>query len=340
MTRTGATPPGCVSDQPTMLSCVSACTSWTYGSWTPASCAAGTIQSRTATGIPSGCVGLPDALTVQSCPPQACTGYNYTLGTCQSNNTAPVVSYAGVPAGCSGGATPATTQPCVFSAPTCTSFTYSAWSPSETSCTAGQTLTRSVLTSSPTPCNGGNPVTTEACPVTPGGATALKINDTASKWTVPAGGTYLFSATLPSACTTTSKQLRFSVTGQQTSPNVDIVIKKGSAPTRADYQNLFSISGITAGQYTDCVKVTGTNYCNGTGTFFWNFSGTGSGETTIAYADYSLTPPAGSAKRWLNAPINAYASVPNFSQAGTYYMLLVNTSSKTSTLVNAAFYCY
>jgi hypothetical protein len=156
---------------------------------------------------------------------------------------------------------------------------------------------------------------------------------------VPAGGTQLFSASAP-ACTTSSKQLRFSVTGQQTSPRVDMVVKKGSQPTLTDYSNLFSQTGVTAGPYTDCVKVAGTNTCNGTGTYFWSFSGDGSGEGTIVYADYSLTPPTGSVKRWINPPISAYASVPNFNQAGQYYILLVNTSSATATSVNMRFWCY
>ncbi len=49
--------------------------------------------------------------------PAACTSYTYTLGACQPDGTAPVVSSVGVPAGCTGGVTPATTQPCTYTPP-------------------------------------------------------------------------------------------------------------------------------------------------------------------------------------------------------------------------------
>jgi hypothetical protein len=322
MTRTGTTPSGCVPDQPTILSCTPACTSWIYGSWTPASCAGGSIQNRTATGSPAGCVGMPDQVTVQSCPPQACTSYSYTLGPCQSNNTAPVVSYSGIPSGCSGGATPAQTQQCVYNAPTCTSWTYSAWSPSETSCTSGQTLTRSILTSSPTPCNGGNPILSEACPNGPSSppqGTALSYYAINYHMTLPANGTLLFNAAVGSPNCTSTSRASFSVSAQQQSPRTDILVKKSfnftaSPPTKADYNNFFAQTGVAPGQYYSITS---------NGSFFWNFSGSGSGETVL-----------------VNPSNLTRLGVTGFDVLDTYYMLLVNTSTSLSSDVYIQYYCY
>ncbi len=93
----------------------------------------------------------------------ACTSYTYTLGACQPNGTAPVVSYTGVPAGCSGGATPATTQPCTYTPPICSSFSYSAWG----ACQSNGTQSRTVISGSPAGCTGGSPVLTQSCTYTP-----------------------------------------------------------------------------------------------------------------------------------------------------------------------------
>ena len=48
-------------------------------------------------------------------------------------------------------------------APTCTSFTYSAWG----ACPSSGTQTRTVLTSSPSGCTGGSPVTSQSCTSVP-----------------------------------------------------------------------------------------------------------------------------------------------------------------------------
>jgi hypothetical protein len=93
----------------------------------------------------------------------ACTSYTYTLGACQPNGTAPVISYVGTPSGCSGGATPATTQPCTYTPPTCTSFNYSAWG----TCQSNGTQSRTVISASPSGCTGGSPVLTQSCTYTP-----------------------------------------------------------------------------------------------------------------------------------------------------------------------------
>ncbi|HET9594942.1 MAG TPA: cytochrome c [Anaeromyxobacteraceae bacterium] len=56
-----------------------------------------------------------------------------------------------------------TAQPPPPSAPTCTAFTYSAWG----ACQSSNTQTRTVLSSSPTGCVGGNPVLSQACTFVP-----------------------------------------------------------------------------------------------------------------------------------------------------------------------------
>jgi len=83
--------------------------------------------AKDAAGNVSPGVSASASVTLPVVPP-TCASYTYTLGACQSNSTAPVISYIGAPAGCSGGATPATTQPCTYVPQTCSAFTYSGWS--------------------------------------------------------------------------------------------------------------------------------------------------------------------------------------------------------------------
>ncbi len=56
---------------------------------------------------------------------------------------------------------------------TCSSFTYSAWTP--TTCTTG-TQTRTVTASTPTGCTGGTPVLSQSCTVTPPASTKFSLN--------------------------------------------------------------------------------------------------------------------------------------------------------------------
>lgn len=102
-----------------------------------------------------------------SCPTTAtpCNSYTYTLGACQSNNTAPVTGYVGVPAGCSGGATPATSQPCTYVPPTtpCTSYNYTLGA-----CQSNNTAPVTSYVGVPTGCSGGaTPATSQPCTYTP-----------------------------------------------------------------------------------------------------------------------------------------------------------------------------
>jgi hypothetical protein len=80
--------------------------------------------------------------------------------------------------------------------PTCTSFTYSTWTP--TTCTTG-TQTRTVLTSSPTGCIGGTPITTQTCTIVPQTCTSF----TYSEWSTCSNGTQTRTVltSSPSGCT-------------------------------------------------------------------------------------------------------------------------------------------
>ena len=62
---------------------------------------------------------------------------------------------------CSGGISYSTSETvsCNYQAPTCTNFTYSSWS----ACSSSGTQTRTVTTSSPSACVGGNPIRSQVC---------------------------------------------------------------------------------------------------------------------------------------------------------------------------------
>jgi hypothetical protein len=75
-------------------------------------------------------------------------------------------------------------------APTCTSFTYSAWG----TCTSGQ-QSRTVTSASPAGCTGGSPVLTQAC-------TPVSVSLTPSPATVDTCGSIRFTATVANAADT------------------------------------------------------------------------------------------------------------------------------------------
>jgi hypothetical protein len=64
------------------------------------------------------------------------------------------------------GGSPVLSQACTYTAPTCTSFTYSAWG----ACQSDNTQTRTVVSSSPTGCAGGSPILSESCTYIDGAA--------------------------------------------------------------------------------------------------------------------------------------------------------------------------
>ena len=94
-----------------------------------------------------------------------CTANNwtYTDSACQSNNT---LTRTWTKNGdCLGGVTHLNTESvaCVYSAPTCTTFSYSAWGV----CNSNNTQTRTIVSSSPVGCQGGNPTLTQSCVYVP-----------------------------------------------------------------------------------------------------------------------------------------------------------------------------
>jgi hypothetical protein len=134
--------------------------------------AAGDSFTAAVANAPSRCSGYTNLQMINlgitpgdgtTCPTatSACASYTYTLGACQSNNTAPVLSSVGVPAGCSGGATPATTQPCTYVPPVtaCTSYTYTLGA-----CQSNNTAPVLTSVGVPAGCSGGaTPATTQSC---------------------------------------------------------------------------------------------------------------------------------------------------------------------------------
>ena len=103
-------------------------------------------------------------------PPSACTGFTYTAwapAVCPTAGMQIRTVLTSSPAGCTGGS-PVLTQTCKPPPPspvTCSSFTYTAWTPPV--CPASRMQSRAVLTSSPAGCTGGSPVLTQSCTPAP-----------------------------------------------------------------------------------------------------------------------------------------------------------------------------
>lgn len=116
---------------------------------------------------PTGCTGGNPVLVTPCEFVPACTSANWerVLGVCQTSNTR-TVTYVKIGT-CTGGVTQpaATTEACSYTSPTCTSFEYSAWG----ACQLSDVQTRVVTSSSPSGCQGGTPVLSQACTYTPGG---------------------------------------------------------------------------------------------------------------------------------------------------------------------------
>jgi hypothetical protein len=140
----------------------------------------------------------------------------------------------------------------------------------------------------------------------------LAYNTAYDDYIIPAGGTQFFEATLSSPCTTTAKELRFSLT-MLDQANLDMLVKKSNDmslcwPTLSDYN----------------AKLTQTGYDNPNapftdGTYFWNFIGSLGGETVIVE--------------------QTYTQYPGFYQDDTYYILVHNTDSVNRT-VYIRYYCF
>ena len=182
-TKIGACTGGVTHSATETASCTyqaNTCTSFTYSDW--ASCSQSGIKTRTVTSYyPSGCTG-GNPTTSQTCtyvpPTTACTSSNwtYTLSplTCPSSG---IQTKTWTKIGtCTGGVTHSATEtiPCAYQANTCTSFSYSDW----TACTSSGTKTRTVSSSYPSGCTGGNPTTSQTCTYV-----APTVNCTESDWT-------------------------------------------------------------------------------------------------------------------------------------------------------------
>jgi hypothetical protein len=143
------------------------CTSFFYSDWT--SCSSSGTQTRTITSqSPSGCTGgTPESLIQQCSPPCTISNWQYSDSSCLSSNT---LTRTWTKIGnCNSSIAGSITKPssetiaCNYSAPVCTSFTYSGWS----DCLSSSVRTRSVASSLPINCAGGNPVLSEGCNYTP-----------------------------------------------------------------------------------------------------------------------------------------------------------------------------
>ena len=153
------------------------CTSFTYSDW--GTCTSGSQTRTVLTSSPSGCTGGAP-VTTQACtvtpPPvldgaalyqQYCAGChgNSKLGSSASAISGAIASNRGGMGSLSSltSAQIAAIAAAGTPAPvTCTGFTYSNWG----TCTNGS-QSRTVVSRTPSGCTGGNPVTTQACTVTP-----------------------------------------------------------------------------------------------------------------------------------------------------------------------------
>ena len=118
------------------------CSSYTYSAWS--SCVNG-VQTRTATGIPLGCIGNPDSALSRACS-NPCTSWTYSAWSTCVNNTQTRTAI-GSPSGCTGTPDSVLSRSCTNA---CV-FTYGQW----TVCN-GVSQTRS-YTASPSGCIGTPP---------------------------------------------------------------------------------------------------------------------------------------------------------------------------------------
>lgn len=142
------------------------CADFTYSEF--GECQSNGTQSRTlSASSPESCVGGGPILT-QNCEFIApiCTNFTYSdFGACQPNGTKSRTVTVSSPGGCAGG-NPILTESCTYiplvvppSPVTCADFTYSDFG----ACQPNGTQIRTVATSSPENCSGGNPVLIGNC---------------------------------------------------------------------------------------------------------------------------------------------------------------------------------
>lgn len=160
-----SSPSSCSGGNPVLTqSCIyvpPTCTSWTYSGW--GTCA-NSQQTRTITSSrPTNCVGGNPVLHQNCDSTPLCTENNWTsilTPTNCPNNGQQTKEWTKV-GECQGGISRPSeeTADCNYQAPTCTSFTYGDWG----ICDRSGIRARSVLSSSPSNCIGGNPISTQNC---------------------------------------------------------------------------------------------------------------------------------------------------------------------------------
>ncbi|KKQ51171.1 MAG: hypothetical protein US70_C0022G0047 [Parcubacteria group bacterium GW2011_GWD2_38_11] len=114
---------------------------------------------------------------------QQCESFTYTdWSICQPDSTQSRTTTSSIPSGCVGG-NPILSQKCTFAETdnttlqiSCSSFTYTDWSV----CQPDSTQSRTVLSSIPTECSGGDPILTQSCSYTPSGCSLFDYSDWSS----------------------------------------------------------------------------------------------------------------------------------------------------------------
>jgi hypothetical protein len=165
---------------------------------------------------------------------------------------------------------------------------------------------------------------TQACSSGGSAITPLVFSQSGQHWPLLPGEGKVLSVTAP-VCNTTAKQLRFSLGGLQSNPIAHILAKKINGdpsliPTKADYDRLYALTGTGKGPYAT------------TDGFFWKFNGDANGETLIVYNTYI--------DKYLAAPLSTRITIPGFTQAGDYYLYVINTSTTQSMEIYVGASCY
>jgi len=209
-TITSSLPIGCEGGNPTLVrqcTYIPPCTedNWTY-ELNPQQCPDNNTQIKTWTKIGNCSTGTshPASETI-TCNHalQECTAINYSQwGNCAQNGTQTRTITNKTPDGCTQN-NPTLTQECTYTPLTstkqCTNFTYSQWS----TCSSTGTQTRSILTSSPNGCTGGNlsELTKTCTPEITKTCTENDWNQTIEPATCPQNGSQVITWTKTTDCT-------------------------------------------------------------------------------------------------------------------------------------------
>ncbi|KKQ59285.1 MAG: Agarase [Parcubacteria group bacterium GW2011_GWE2_38_18] len=270
------------------------CTGYNYSSW--GVCSSG-MQTRTINStISSTCSDGVSPVLSQSCI--ECTGYNYSpWGACSGGiQTRTVIS--STPVTCVPGISPVLSQAC-----TCTSFSYTPYSLCSDST---NTRTRSVTSSYPSGCTGGNPITTDYC--TNGKCNPIYNGKTFA--TIPATGLCSAGTQSPSSVTTPGPW-NWSCVGMS------------GGQTRNCYTNLLGSCGADNGQN---LYSTPTNLCltgaessvSGDGSAVSPWSWTCEGVSCSARKKYSCSNICSNIYDYATTAFDSYDASCSSSIDGTY----------------------